>query len=391
MRGFVLTFTGSRRWGSLAIWLLYALTACDGSLLRAQTEAPYGASPVIQGVEWDFKHLIRLANTTGKGGSDLWPTTWAADGNIYTGWGDGGGFSGASDNVGRVSLGFARILGLPPQVQGVDVWGHYPKYAQHPATFCGKPVSMLAVDGLLYAWVSSWFNESRLDFVHCAPNPDPVAHWLAWSNDLGATWTLSPWKLEQLRGRLAWCSFLNFGEDYQGARDKYVYLYWRVEKNNGSTYLARVPQSGLKKDPARVYEYFAGLGPVGEGGVRISMWAGDVSKARPVFVDPAGRAITHVVYNSGLGRYIASAQGRTVAETGLFDAPEPWGPWTTVAYYENWGGFGRRESLGVDFPVKWISKDGKTMWVVFSGGRLEPPDDMLDSFNLVKLSLALVR
>lgn len=151
MRGFVLTFTGSRRWGSLAIWLLYALTACDGSLLRAQTEAPYGASPVIQGVEWDFKHLIRLANTTGKGGSDLWPTTWAADGNIYTGWGDGGGFSGASDNVGRVSLGFARILGLPPQVQGVDVWGHYPKYAQHPATFCGKPVSMLAVDGLLYA------------------------------------------------------------------------------------------------------------------------------------------------------------------------------------------------------------------------------------------------
>jgi len=52
------------------------------SSLGAQSEAPYAPSPVIQSVNWDFEHLIRLANTPGKGGSDLWPTTWAADGNI---------------------------------------------------------------------------------------------------------------------------------------------------------------------------------------------------------------------------------------------------------------------------------------------------------------------
>lgn len=353
------------------------------STLCAQAKAPYGPSPIIQGVTWDFKHLIRLANTTGKGGSDLWPTTWASDGNIYTGWGDGGGFSGASDGTGRVSLGFARIIGRPPEIKGVNVWGSYPRYAEHPATFCGKPYSMLSVGGILYAWVSSWYNESAADFFHCGPNPNPPEHRLAWSDDLGATWTLSRWKLVQAPGQLIFTGgFLNFGKNYAGARDRFVYEYGQFGKDANATYLARVPSTDLTKDPRRrgIYEYYAGAGPV---------WTTSVSRARPVFVDPSGRHITHVVYDPGLRRYIASAQGHSVGETGFFDAPEPWGPWTTIAYYQDWGGFGNRESLGVDFPTKWISSDGRTMWAVFSGGRIGKHDDTLDSFNLVKLKLIL--
>ena len=45
--------------------------------LRGQNETPYRPSPVIRRADWDFTHLIRLANTPGKGGSDLWPETWA--------------------------------------------------------------------------------------------------------------------------------------------------------------------------------------------------------------------------------------------------------------------------------------------------------------------------
>jgi Domain of unknown function (DUF4185) len=353
------------------------------SPLCAQTKAPYGPSPVIQGVVWDFKHLIRLANTPEKGGSDLWPTTWAKDGNIYTGWGDGGGFEGASDNVGRVSLGFARIIGFPPQVKGVNVWGYYPKYAEHPATFCGKAYSVLSVDGILYAWISSWYNPDSVNFVRCAPNPHPAQDRLAWSDDLGATWTLSPWKLEQAQGQpvqFGW--FLNFGANYSRSRDQYVYQYVRIQGESNTTYLSRVRPANLQKAPTSpgLYEYYAGRGPA---------WSTQVSRARPVFVDPNDRQITHVVYNPGLRRYIASVQGRSVGETGLFDAPEPWGPWTSIAYYRNWGGFGDRESLGVDFPTKWISNSGTTMWAVFSGGRLGRRDDTLDSFNLVKLGLVL--
>ncbi len=350
--------------------------------MHAQSRSPYLPSPVIRRADWDFAHLIRRANTPGKGGSDLWPVTWAKDGNVYTGWGDGGGFSGASDNAGRVSLGFARILGEPPDIKGVDVWGFYPQYAEHPALFCGKPVSMIAVGGTLYAWVSSWFNESAANFAHCAPNPRRPEHWLAWSDDLGASWTRSSWKLGPPQYDVRWCSFLNFAQDDSNARDEYVYQYWRMVGQNNSTYLVRVPADRLQAPPDGPggYEYYSGPGP---------SWAKELAAARPVFVDPDGRGITHVVYNAGIERYIASAQGGTVGETGLFDAPEPWGPWTTIDDYQNWGGFGERESLGVDFPTKWISRDGKVMWAVFSGGRLGKGDDILDSFNLARVTLVL--
>lgn len=346
------------------------------------SRVPYPPSAAIQSAQWDFRHLVRLANTPGQGGSDLWPVTWAPDGNVYTGWGDGGGFKGASDGAGRVSLGFARIVGCPPSIKGVDIWGYDPKYADHPATFCGKPTSMLSVGGVLYSWVSSWFNESAANFVHCARNPDPVEMRLAWSRDLGASWTLSPWKLVEFPGRLICSRFLNFGENNGGARDQFVYLYGGIQGKEGATYLARVLPADLEKDPRTpgVYQYHAGKGPD---------WSTDAKLARPVFLDAGGRSLTHVVYNAGLKRYIASAQGLSVGQTALFDAPAPWGPWSTIAYDQNWGGFGSRESLGIDFPTKWISRDGTTMWAVFSGGRLNRNDDILDSFNLVKLTLVL--
>lgn len=370
--------------GRLTLWavLLLGVIAPGVSSLRAQVQAPYAPSPVIQGALWDFKDLIRMANTPGKGGSDLWPTTWAADGDVYTGWGDGGGFSGASDDTGRVSLGFGRLVGTPPHVKGVNVWGHYPEYAEHPATFCGKPVSMFSAGGVLYVWVSSWFNESSANFVHCPPNPNPAEHRLAWSHDFGATWTLSPWKLDQLWHHLVWVCFLNYAANNAGARDQYVYQYWRIEGENNNTYLVRTLPAELEKDPgvSGVYEYYAGPGPI---------WSVEPSMARPVFVDPNGRGITHIVRDAGLRRLIASVQGRTVGESGLFDAPEPWGPWTTIAYYQDWGGYGARESLGIDFPTKWISGNGTTLWAVFSGGRLGESDDVLDSFSLVKLTLLL--
>src|SRR5262245_58381064 len=72
--------------------------------------APYPRSQVITGMTWDLSTVssMRKAN-----GSDLWPMTWASDGNLYGAWGDGGGFDGNSNTTGRVSLGFAQITGMP--------------------------------------------------------------------------------------------------------------------------------------------------------------------------------------------------------------------------------------------------------------------------------------
>jgi hypothetical protein len=48
----------------------------------------------------------------------------------------------------------------------------------------------------------------------------------------------------------------------------------------------------------------------------------------------------------------------------IYDAPEPWGPWTTVFYTENWD-VDPGESAHI--PSKWISADGTTCHLVFAG------------------------
>ena len=55
---------------------------------------------------------------------------------------------------------------------------------------------------------------------------------------------------------------------------------------------------------------------------------------------------------------------------GIYDAPEPWGPWTTVYLTKQWDmGPGETSSL----PTVWMSQNGTTCWLVFSGD---------DSFSL---------
>jgi hypothetical protein len=49
---------------------------------------------------------------------------------------------------------------------------------------------------------------------------------------------------------------------------------------------------------------------------------------------------------------------------GIYDAPEPWGPWTTVFHTESWD-VDPGESQHI--PSKWISKDGRTIHLLFSG------------------------
>ena len=48
----------------------------------------------------------------------------------------------------------------------------------------------------------------------------------------------------------------------------------------------------------------------------------------------------------------------------ILDAPQPWGPWTVAYEVDNWDvGPGEHG----DFPAKWISRDGRTVHLVFSG------------------------
>ena len=81
-----------------------------------------------------------------------------------------------------------------------------------------------------------------------------------------------------------------------------------------------------------------------------------------------------ITYNSGLKRYLwvqilfgtegKSADTRFEGGLAVYDAPQPWGPGTTIYFTEKWD-VGPGESAS--FPTKWMSGDGKTLHLVFSG------------------------
>jgi hypothetical protein len=206
---------------------------------------PYPPSPVIRTVTFDWTTHKRDAQ-----GSDNWQLTWADDGHQYGAWGDGGGFGGTNSD-GRVSLGVARIEGDWNGYRGFNVWGG--KNAANPAGLDGKSWGMVCIKGVLYMWVSPG---SPLDVMQREAR-------LFRSLDHAATWERAPWAFTREQS-LTIPTICQFGKDYSGARDKYVYHYFIQPRHvasdsiqkPGRVYLARSPKERLMD--AGAYQFFAG-------------------------------------------------------------------------------------------------------------------------------------
>jgi hypothetical protein len=218
---------------------------------------------------------------------------------------------------------------------------------------------MLMVDSVLYMWVRNARHAQ-----------------LAWSTDHGRTWTWSDWKLTSSFGSP---TFLNFGKNYAGARDNYVYVY---SHDADTAYavadrmvLARVPKDKITIREA--YEFFNQLDVN-----RQPVWTKDIAARAGVFENRGKCYRSGISFNPGLGRYLWSQIGpgkdsRFAGGFAVYDAPEPWGPWTTVYFTDAWDvGPGETSS----FPTKWMSSDGKTLHLVFSGD---------DSFSVRRATLRL--
>ncbi len=311
---------------------------------RTPGALPYPPSRVIARIDWAPPGtIVRKAK-----GSDNWPMTWADDDHLYTAYGDGNGFEPFVPE--KLGLGIARVAGSAENFAGVNI--RAPSVENRRAGKDGKKASgMLMVEGVLYLWARNAGNAQ-----------------LAWSHDHGATWTWADWKFTTSFG----CpTFLNFGRNYAGARDDFVYVY---SPDADSAYqaadrmvLARVPKDGIKEQAA--YEFLRSLDAAGQ-----PLWTKDLGERGAVFVHPGRCYRSGITYNAALKRYlwvqiIPGTEGKktdTRFEGGfaVYDAPEPWGPWTTAFFTEKWD-VGPGESAS--FPTKWMSGDGTTLALVFSG------------------------
>jgi hypothetical protein len=338
--------------------------------------APYPQSQVISEIRFDWSTHRRLAP-----GSDNWPVTWADDNHQYTSWGDGGGFGGSNEDS-RVSLGVARVEGDATSYAGFNVWGG--KNPQSPATFGGKSYGILCVAGVLYMWVSPGSGAANYSEAR-----------LYKSTDYGASWTAANWTFVKDDGVIL-PTFLQFGQDHREARDDFLYVYanyftkptvpgvkddLRVQKP-GEIALMRVPKDRIMDRSA--YEFFAGVNSASS-----PIWTDDIGRRRPVFTDPNGVGWnTSVSYNPGIGRYLLATEHTETykGNLGIFDAPEPWGPWTSVTYITSFGN-PRIEPTTFfwNFANKWLSADGRSFVLIFTGGGSN------DSWNTVRGTLSIHR
>jgi CubicO group peptidase (beta-lactamase class C family) len=321
-------------------------------VMDAITSPPYPESELS--AEFDpTSAVMRLAP-----GSDNWPSTWADDNDLYTAYGDGTGFPPGTDI--KLSLGLARITGNPPDVTGINIRSISLEKAGQ-GKHGEKASGLIMVNSVLYMLIRNAQNAR-----------------LIWSSDHGLTWSEAPWRFDVSFG----CpGFVNFGQNNNWAPDNYVYIFSPDEasayKNCDSFVLARVQKDKIKS--WMNYEYFAGY-----TGDSAPLWTDDIRKRVAIFTNPGKCYRSAMVYNKGLKRYLwcqtvqLSSSGepsdaRTKGGLGIFESENPWGPWRTIFYTREWDmGPGESSSL----PCKWISRDGKICWLLFSGD---------DSFSLRRL------
>ncbi len=280
---------------------------------------------MIRGIEWaPVSSIVRAA----RGGAITGRRRGAVekkeepDGVLFTAYGDGRGFEPLVER--KLSLGLARIAGGADAFRAVNL--RSPSAEQVGDGVRGRKASgLLMVDGVLYMLVRNAGNAQ-----------------LAWSKDRGTTWEWADWRFSESFG----CpTFLNSGRDYEGARDDFVYIY---SHDSDSAYR-----------PADRMVLGAGRSPAaaGAGSIRVLCRAGRIREsgvesfdrtARGVFRN-AGRCYrSSVSYNGGLKRYLwcqtlPGDDPRFAGGFGIYDAPEPWGPWTTVFHTDRWDtGPGRR-------------------------------------------------
>jgi hypothetical protein len=299
---------------------------------------------------------------------DLWPSCWADDDNLYAANGDGKGFS-LSDTrgdvvVNRISGPVDNLTGtaLAKQDQVASVWGPDTK------NYNRKPTGMLCVNGTLYLAVQ---NLRRTPDASGKAFTDAPSASISKSTDHGMTWTWDTKAPMFDNHQFTTIFFLDFGKNNANAIDKYVYAYgldYNWHESDGSVpnpvdvYLARVIQDNIQNRPN--WQFYAGADGSGN-----PQWTSSFDSRVAVLHDdrrsPRGNTVISqggVVYDKPLDRFIYTSWGPTNT-FWFYESPKPWGPWNlflTKDFPETASSYG---GYATTIPSKFISSDGKTMWV----------------------------
>jgi hypothetical protein len=379
-------------------------------------DAPYCQSKKITAMSFNFTGFTEdtaagADNPPNTDGSDLWSNTWASDGT-YTFFGDGWGLCGQLDtggNTNRTSFGIAKMTGPSDVGNGQcssrfsNVYGGY--NSSHPVSTShlqGKARSIISIGSNFYA-IGNVFGTGTIQYGGANHYEIEYSTGSAfnWQTN-GGNWQFCAGTSTSGPTLGSFCPtrIVQYGQGVANP-DGYVYMtgdantadYWcddpcPVFVPPAKTYMTRVPSGSILTQTA--YQYYAGLDLNGA-----PIWTTDVTRMQPIFsnrnpnktasnghVWVMATALGQPVYDPAIGRYIAASSSGPLGQTSFYDAPNPWGPWTTISYNNfnvgsldannnptgGWGNFGAASNgVGVNGVPAWTSADGKSLYFVFSG------------------------
>ncbi len=340
----------------------------------------------------DLKGIKFLGIKSGFHVADTWYPVWAEDGNLYSPYTDGrcprlDGSSENSNSSGEnATTGHAVIEGDDPlnikvyslglsKASPLPYQGRYPcgslihEEVWYYGTYCLAPNGQAQYGDSTFNW--PWMGP----FVG-----------FRYSTDYGRSWKECPHSPEKplfsetgINGypvKIGSPHFVDFGKNNQHSPDGKAYLVAHGAERNDNPYrfyndswitgdqlyLLRVsPSIENMNDPTR-YEFYGGKDGQGK-----SIWTNDIKKIKPLLEWDNNMGCVTITYNAPLKKYLMCVTdgGNTCSRmnTYLLESDKMDGEWKLVTYMKNFG----EQAYFVNIPSKFISKDGKSAWLLYSG------------------------
>ncbi len=362
------------------------------------TDCPFEQSKDLAGLRFAGKvGDYRLPDTRM---ADTWYPVWASDGNLYSPYTDGrvpsreGPYDRAMSFSTRervATTGQAVLIGDDPlklQVYSLGVTegdptpyrGRYPcgslvhNGIWYYGTYCLGPEPLTYYGGKMYNW--PWLG--------------PLVGFRI-SRDLGKTWVDCPqtpakplfpesgmWGHSVKMGSP---HFVDLGKNMEYSPDGKAYLvaHGAVEDDQkprfanlswisgDQVYLARVSPSPETINNEAQYEYFAGYDERG-----VPKWSWELEDIRPLLEWNNHMGCVTITYDAPLRKYLMCVTDGwpTVAkmDSYILEADAITGPWRLVTYMKEFG----EQAYFLNFPSKFISPDGHTLWLCYSANFTSP-------------------
>jgi hypothetical protein len=367
-------------------------------------DCPFQKSPTLTGIFFTGRHSDYRCG-------DTWYPCWAGDGNLYSPWTDGktDGVACGSGGGAGARTGHAVMIGddplrleihntAPPKgASALPYQGRYPAGSLvhngiwYYGTYCLGPAGSYKHNGFMWNW----------------PNLGPMPGFQI-SRDYGKTWEPSPHTPEKplfpeprrFLGpvKMGAPHFVDFGKNMEHSPDGKAYLLGMGAEENDprprpciqpgkpgeafqaaegcpgdfahanlswisadQIYLARVKPSPETMNDLKAWEFFAGHDGAGK-----PIWTNNFEEIKPLIEWNNHMGCVTATYVPGLKKYLMCVTDGwpTVAKmtSYILEADAVTGPWRRVAYMKDFG----EQGYFLNFPSKFISADGRTLWLCYS-------------------------